>query len=276
MDKLVPQAQNFTMARHVKYALVFAATACCAVLIVYCSKALNSPAPFGSEELSRQANDELVKLGEKYRIAIIADDPGFPVKTFHGAIEGRQPSSKDLGMYAPILISEWNLYPVTLIERTRLKRIILCADLAFAGQSRTALPDFEHDDLYLDVSSADYAELYRRKVIHHEFFHIIDYCNGTLYVDERWSRLLPKGVSFGEGGRYARDAEGSLTRDDIPGFLNTYSMSGVEEDKAEVFANMVANGRVFEALASRDKLLKQKAQMMKEVLQAFCPSMDHS
>ncbi len=62
--------------------------------------------------------------------------------------------------------------------------VVRARELTFAGQRRNAIPDFEHDTLYLDVSRGAYSKSYFRKVIHHEFFHIIDYRDdGSLYND---------------------------------------------------------------------------------------------
>jgi hypothetical protein len=218
----------------------------------------------------------ILKVSEKYGLLVVVR-PEFPVRTVHGAIDGKEGAAKDLNAYLPIFSAEWNLYPAELVKRTKLRRIILCAGLSFAGQLRAAIPDFEHDDLYLDVVRGRYDESYVRKVIHHEYFHVIDYRNGTLYRDQKWSALLPAGAKYAAGGKNAQaDSGGSLVRDDLPGFLNSYSMTGVEEDKAEVFANMVVNGSVFEQRVQKDAVLKQKAQRMKAFLADFCPNMDES
>ena len=42
----------------------------------------------------------------------------------------------------------------------------------------------------LDVGTNDQPASYLRKVIHHEFFHVIDYCDdGLLYEDDGWKSL---------------------------------------------------------------------------------------
>jgi hypothetical protein len=223
----------------------------------------------------RQVETRLAELGKRYGLVIVPSQPTFPVKTFHGAIDGKEASRDDIDSYAPILASEWNCYPVSLVKRSKLRRIILCRDLSFAGQPRTAIPDFEHDDLYLDVARGRYSEPYVRKVIHHEFFHVIDYRNGTLYADDRWSRLLPKDTRYGTGGKDAQN-DSSVTgiRDDLPGFLNKYATTGVEEDKAELFAHMIVSRKIVDERAAKDAVLRAKVVLLRDVLKAFCPEMD--
>ena len=109
--------------------------------------------------------------------------------------------------------------------------MVLCKELSFAGQRRNAIPDCEHETLYLDVSRGSYSKTYLRGVIHHEFFHIIDFRDdGSVYQDKRWKALNPEKFRYGSGGRTVQDlAKTSVLTDKYPGFLNHYSTTGVEE-----------------------------------------------
>jgi hypothetical protein len=221
---------------------------------------------------------EVAGLSQKYSLSIVASSPRFPVRISSGEINGREAARSDVASYLPILESEWDLYPAALIEKTRLRRIILCDGLAFAGQRRTAVPDFENNDLYFDVARGRDSELYTRSVIHHEFFHIIDYRDdGEVYGDARWAALNTSGFKYGTGGVNAQnDPTVSLNNNDVPGFFNRYSTTGVEEDKAEIFATMVVSRRLLDARARIDPVLHEKMQRMQELLQSFCAEMDAS
>ncbi|MFN0050739.1 MAG: hypothetical protein ACKV0T_01020 [Planctomycetales bacterium] len=220
----------------------------------------------------------LAGLADKYSLELVARTPRFPVQTAHGQITGERASPEELARFGEILREEWNLYPVELIQKTGLKRLVLCTNLAFAGQHRTAIPDFEHDDLYFDVHRGGHSADYERKVIHHEFFHIIDLRDdGSLYSDPRWESLLPEGTRYGRGGETVQDdSSQSLPDDSVPGFLNKYSTIGVEEDKAEMYANLVVDARAVEVRAATDPLIGEKADQMRRLLEAFCPQMDES
>lgn len=208
-------------------------------------------------------------------VPIITSAVSFPVKTTHGEINGCDADASAVASYSPLLASEWNLYPASLIKRTGLRRVILCDNLIFAGQRRAAVPDFENHDLYIDVVRGRYDEQYTRCVIHHEFFHLIDYCDdGELYHDGRWEELNLAGFRYGTGGVNAqRDASGSLINEKLPGFLNSYSTTGVEEDKAELFANLIVRGKLVAARAQSDPFLKAKIARLKELLQELCSDM---
>ncbi|MGZ8844818.1 MAG: putative zinc-binding metallopeptidase, partial [Pyrinomonadaceae bacterium] len=215
-------------------------------------------------------------IAQAYHIEIITGAMTFPVKTTYGLIEGKPAERKDLENYSGVFASEFTVYPTSLVKLSRLKRIVICIELSFAGQRRNAIPDFEHDTLYLDPSRGSYSPTYMRKVMHHEFFHIIDYLDdGELYQDERWSSLNPPGFKYGTGGINAQSlSSSSLTTDQFPGFLNYYSTTGVEEDKAELFAFLIVDPRYIEQRIKSDAVVRAKVKFMMELLHTFCPELN--
>jgi hypothetical protein len=138
------------------------------------------------------------------------------------------------------------------------------------------VPDFENDVLYLDVARGRFDDLYVRKVIHHEFFHIIDLRDdGKLYEDERWGKLNPPNFKYGPGGaKLQDDPTVTTTGQDEPGFLNRYAAAGVEEDKAEVFAHLMVEPKVMAERAKKDKYMRAKVERMRELLAEFTPKAD--
>jgi hypothetical protein len=148
--------------------------------------------------------------------------------------------------------------------------------LSFDGQRRSAIPDFESDILYLDVCRGWPNRLYLRKVLHHEFFHILDYRDdGSVYEDPSWSELNPPEFAYGSGGRNAQGrADTSVLNDQHPGFLNHYSTTGVEEDKAEIFANLIVEPLKMKERVEADAVLRRKVDRLKELVMRFCPEID--
>jgi hypothetical protein len=232
---------------------------------------------------------ESARLSQKYRIDILLSGPQFPLFPLtilqgQGKIHGREAGRSKVESYWPLFSSEWNLYPSELMGKTKLKHIILCEDLAyedstFGKQPRAALPDLgytsEHHHLYLDVANGRHNDLYVRAVIHHEFFHIIDWCDdNSLDRDEAWTALNPPGFEYGTGGEAQQgNPFTSVLTEDEPGFLNQYSSSALREDKAEIFAYMVVAGQYMEERAMRNEIIRKKMQKMQARLQAFCPQL---
>ena len=220
--------------------------------------------------------DSFESLAQRYGIEIVWQAPVFPADTTWGKINGHAADAADLARYRRLFCEEFSLYPRTLIEKTKLKRIVLCQGLTFAGQRRFAIPDFEHDAYYLDVGSKDQTDHYLCKVIHHDLFHIIDYRDdGLLYEDERWKMLNPPDFKYGKGGAEALNdsTTGELT-DRYPGFLNHYSTTGVEEDKAEIFAHLIVSRKFVSDRTAADDVIRLKAERLKSLVREFCDDMD--
>jgi hypothetical protein len=220
--------------------------------------------------------DSLSETAKNYHLEIEFEDLEFPVQTKAGEITGANASLSAVEGYTPLFSLEFNLYPKSLIKAAKLKRVILCTDLAFAGQRRNAIPDFENNTLYLDVVRGGQNKSYLRKVIHHEFFHIIDLRDdGKLYRDERWAALNPPEHQYGSGGRNAQEKSNtSVLTNQFPGFLNHYSTTGVEEDKAEIFANLMVEPEHLQKQGDADPVLKSKVEQMHALLLDFCPEMN--
>lgn len=222
--------------------------------------------------------EALDAISRRYQIAVEPIGAEFTVETRHGPITGRPASEKELAAYVPLFFDEFSIYPAEFVRRSRLERIVLCVGLAFDGQRRSAIPDYEHDTLYLDATRERRDPRYLRKVIHHECFHVVDYRDdGEVYRDDGWLALHPKGFQYGTGGRNAQGQAGtSLLTDKYPGFLNHYSTTGVEEDKAELFANLIVEPAHVAARMKADPVIAAKVERMKTLLAEFCPELDEA
>lgn len=219
-----------------------------------------------------QPDKTFESVAEAYGIVVIRQNPSFPETTRWGPIEGAAAAAPDLQRYERLFCEEFSLYPPTLIQKTKLRRVVVCTQLMFSGQRRYAVPDFEHDTYYLDVGTGIPSSRYLRHVIHHDFFHIVDVRDdGLLYEDERWRILNPDDFQYGKGGAAALDnsATGILTNK-YPGFLTHYATTGVEEDKAEVFSHLIVNGDLVSKRTEDDPVLKEKVEFIKALTARFC------
>lgn len=215
----------------------------------------------------------LNEFAEKYNIVIKTKKILFPESE---GISGKMAPEKSLGPYIAMFIQEFSVYPPKLIKMARLKNVVFCEDLSWNGQHRAAIPDFKNQTLFLDVTRGNFDKFYQRKTMHHEFFHIIDNNDdGELYEDKRWSALNPKVFRYGNGGDSAqRKDQTSVITDKFPGFLNHYSTTAVEEDKAEVFANLLVDHVGVSKRAASDAVINSKIDNIKKLLEEFCPEMN--
>lgn len=180
--------------------------------------------------------------------------------------------------YQQLMIREFRIYPRAFLKASQLKRIVICSKLAFNGQLRAAIPDFARNTLYLDDSRGSESGNYQRAVIHHEFFHIVDYRDdGIVYDDAHWKTLNPKDFEYGKGGsRLQEDSSQAGFRKPTNGFLTKYSLAGVEEDKAELFAHLIVSQKIVASAVESDVLLDQKVSTLKALTRRFCAELDGS
>jgi hypothetical protein len=172
---------------------------------------------------------------------------------------------------------EFSTYPTALFARAGCARIVLCTKLAYAGQLRAAIPDWEHNTLYIDTQRGAKSPGYPEHVLHHEFFHLIDHADdGDVYKDQTWTALNPMGFRYGTGGVNAQTTRntGALT-DGIPGFLTHYATTGVEEDKAELFAFSITHRDYIAARIKTDATLATKVIRLQSILKNLCPDAEN-
>jgi len=105
-----------------------------------------------------------------------------------------EPSPFDDALDSAVRIQrEFKAYPTALFARAGCERIVLCTKLAYAGQLRAAIPDWEHNTLYIDTQRGAKSPGYPEHVLHHEFFHLIDHADDGMSTGmTRGQRSIPQ------------------------------------------------------------------------------------
>jgi hypothetical protein len=236
---------------------------------------------------------QAVTILSRYGIELLIHRGG-PVedKQYGNKVGGKHAALSHCLFYQAFLIPELALYPLDFVAKVGLRRIVLLDRLEYRKQPRKAVPVLKTGTLYLDPKPE--ALYYLQDVLHHEFFHIIDVVmrreavrdpitkkltrKVTYYdPDAEWSAFNTPGFEYGDGGQNARgetafisgatNSDGAVQK----GFLNRYSMSALEEDKAEIFAAMIRYPPAM--FKSKDRILRNKAWLMRRRLEHFCPSL---
>jgi hypothetical protein len=95
-----------------------------------------------------------------------------------------------------------------------------------------------------------------------------------MYADPEWEALNPPGFKY-ELERVDTKMAGSWHIScNFPGFVTRYAMCSVEDDKAEVFANMMTLPTWVECLSGADRTIRSKVSRMREMLADFCACAD--
>jgi hypothetical protein len=210
--------------------------------------------------------DEYAKIAARYGIEIVLEEPKFPAD---GTMTGRTASPKNLQLYFPMFAAEWNFYPTELIERSGLRRVVLCEEYRVQGIQRGgAVPNISNNpELFLDVGPLPWSRLYTRAIIHHELFHVIDQqihreagIRDNL-ADASWEALNSDGFKY--DSKMQADLQSPRLDPKLKGFLSRYAMGAVYEDKAVLYSFMITQGQIINDRAKTDPVLQAKMLRLK-------------
>lgn len=170
--------------------------------------------------------DDLKNIFKRFKIELKIPEDNFTIsireKNFK--LECKPACKNDLDFYIPLFFSEFILYPTSLIQKSKIKRIVFVNSILFSDnenidQYRAAVPDYIHtDSIY--VSTKERNVTYIKNIIHHEFFHCIDSINNNYFEDDQWMLLNRKGFVY-EKNNFFDNA-------DLTGFISPCSLSGME------------------------------------------------
>ncbi len=220
----------------------------------------------------------LSALTESFPVPVrVTDVPGPALlMSFSPAESG---DSESLLKYTNLFSEEFGKYPDGLIQVSGLKEVAIVKNLVVSGQGRAAMSDIFRKILYLDFIRGAYNPAYQRHVIHHEFYHMFEPSlngNGT-WQDPQWAALNSPGFKYGDGGASMQGNSGSgVLNHPQPGFIDLYCTSGLEEDKAEIYATLFIPEEYKKVMewAATDEILANKIAYMKNSLRAKCPELD--
>jgi hypothetical protein len=218
----------------------------------------------------------------KHRYAIAIDYPSAPNFSF-GSVTFENLSAEDakaMRSYSFVLASEINKYPPQFVRKANLRKIALVKKLSVEGVPVAASPEYKANILFLDIYGTGTTEAYKRRVIHHELYHLVEEeLNGSaFYKDTKWSALNEPDFVYGTGGITSRSSEDTILNNPRRGFIDKYAMSGIEEDKAECFSVLfiAEPSRKCAEMAEKDDIVAAKIGAMKSAVRGWCPAMDEN
>ena len=214
------------------------------------------------------------EFAEKYGIAFIVQDPPPHSNGRMKLDELARADKAHLRVYLRLFMEEFGKYPPQFVRAAGLKSIIFAKNLSMGdGLERGAIPDYEARSVYYNPFCGRHDEMYQRHVLHHEFFHLADYVfHGDAYLtDPYWASLNRLDFLYGNGGRTARTSDQFGVTNREGGFVNRYSTSGIEEDRAEIFASMwiPMEANLLEQRSRSDVILRAKIQRTRKLFRYF-------
>ena len=232
-------------------------------------------APFDFREALRE-------LSETYGVEIAWEGGPYDQTYDWGSRSARDAADWEIELYAPILIEEMSLYPVSFFQKGEIERIVLVRDLWFEREGvnqNIAGQIFGNREVLLSISytyKVNHRDKQRRS-FHHVLWHHYDVLWGTIRNDPEWLAFNPEDFEYGvhtAGGQQDRTSQSGLLTTDYPGFLNRYSTGNLPDDKADTFAYMMVAYSYVRDRAERDLAIRGKMVLIKRKLGAFDPNMN--
>ena len=119
------------------------------------------------------ALESAVALSSALGVELLAAERAFRLELMTGALSGSPPDSKAVRGVSELVRGELSRYPRAFFRASRLRRVILCADLHEGNLAIPSLPNY-HATLLLDVGSSPE---FLKRLLHHELFHFADYAD---------------------------------------------------------------------------------------------------
>jgi hypothetical protein len=179
--------------------------------------------------------------------------------------------------YVKLLKEELGIYSPKLLGRCGLRSIVICGKISVNGKG---LPGFSIPDngrIFFEIVDPSRLQAYIRRGVHHELFHLIEFKNNMLGRDDpAWSKLNPESFKYGKGGYNERDPSSSLPDETTLGFINRYSRSAIEEDKAVIYSYMMSDRKILDGMIAKDGILSSKTKEIEKMLYRFSKEFDES
>ncbi len=190
-----------------------------------------------------------------------------------GKLTGVRPSADDVHLATVQVSASLARYSATFLERAGFRHLVLISKLKHKGVEPGAFAMTPAGAMIANPSA-----LTSDDSVQHEFFHFVDYrLHGFPAQSEEWLRHNPAGARYGQGGREMAARNRGATRAllqplrDVPGFVTRYAQADATEDRAEVFALLVAHPQTAAELASADPFIAAKMQFMLTLLDRIEP-----
>ena len=206
------------------------------------------------------------KLASDYSIKVYFEK--FPVTSWKINYElATKQDYEKLYNYLLLFDNEFAKYPKSFLKKTKLSAVVFVKSLALKEQLRTAIPDYGKEILILDFLGGDHSSVYQKHVIHHEFYHMIEeeFNRSAYWKGPDWKEFNTSGFRYGQGGKAAQNnSKAYLFTHPRKGFVNLYSQSAVEEDKAEIYATLFIKEEYDKLIewVKKDKVLSRKMSYM--------------
>ncbi|WP_440930934.1 putative zinc-binding metallopeptidase [Candidatus Pelagibacter sp.] len=163
-----------------------------------------------------------------------------------------------------ILRKEIELYPTSFLKNSGLKFVMICDKISNKGITPVGMAPGHFDKspgvFYVNISEINSQGKNKNSIIkhvfHHEFYHIIDAKLAKIYLDDQWDKLNDQEYS----DKLLVDR--NVIDNSVKGYISKYARNSTAEDKAELFAFMITQHKLFKKTLKNDPILFDKSKLM--------------
>lgn len=183
----------------------------------------------------------------------------------------------DALQHLQLLNEEFGKYPPAFLRKSGLKWAGLVKNLTVSGESHSAAFDYLERALLFDVRQGSRNKLYLRYTLHHEFFHLIDFVMMSDQLDQRWLALNPAGFHY-RTNVGMRDSGTVMLDHPQTGFVTTYAISSIHEDRAEIHAALFVREhyRDLVRIMQKDSVVRRKVSYIVQMLHRIDPAINEA
>lgn len=211
---------------------------------------------------------------DKSYVVVELGDARCAVDVASGAIAGPPPARKELADFAKTVGEVMKEYPPAFAQKLKLWKFALAESPPAKGRGWMGLTDPQAVTIHVNINTAVTGPDDWRVALHHELFHLIDHQDdGEVAPDHPWRKLNRPGFLYTYNKDVPCDPITASSGVEVAGFVNAYATTGVEEDKAVTFANMMVFFDKVEERAARDPIVMAKMERIRRVTRGFCPAL---
>lgn len=255
-----------------RWALVLATSSAFALGTKLLSNHLAHAGHATPEQMERAAEDEFRAHGFVDRpshllhergVSTFTCDAHFALPLSHGLLEGDPPTPVEHDRAERVLDEELSRYSRQTLEKAHLARVVVAHHLTEGGKPIPSLPNCNRT-MFVDAALGEEA---MRRIVHHEFFHFIDFAeDGVIGNDSEWNELNGFRFAYLGTGRDVRTPETAAMSSGLPGFITRYATASQAEDRAELFSFMMTDPNAVRSRTADDVVLANKVRALSKYI----------
>ncbi|AOP32985.1 hypothetical protein A0128_03335 [Leptospira tipperaryensis] len=185
-------------------------------------------------------------------------------------------TQEDVEHYSLIVRAQIAKYPRGYWIKSKVERVVLCANLTVGGLAVGGFMDPLANSIYMNVDAGiatGFMDDYIDRSIHHEITHNFDFAQRGFLMDSHTDWVSLNTVGYSANVDWSSPTLLQFNNP-VPGFATTYSTSNVAEDYAEISSGLMgpqSNYNQLIQICQTDPVVAAKVRLMISDMKNFWP-----